>query len=336
MASRDIPDDVEKTYPCLVEHNAVVQCNHHAIYGDGCAVFGHDNVVYGTSCLVIGERNVVAGMGAKYLEGTQTHFRIPTCMVSSRRLPRSWVWDQLEYSTDFGRRFPAFLRELCPPPPGSIREEILMGRFHHENRPRDEVKQMERLERQPHVPEVDRDVMLEQVLRSSMQSECGNLSFLSRGQPVAQRISAMSRASAAAAPSVRIEITTQSQAPSHVQHRAEPTFLHINENRVRSMLFGPPRVAPTPPPLHDPTRTIVWSRQCGLTPLARRLPSEKEEDVPKAFQCSICLVRAKATLCRPCNHSCFCISCVRDVVRDSNQIQCPICRASVDEVLKIY
>lgn len=309
--TRDVSESIEQTYPCLVEHNLVQRCDRHVVFGDGCAIFGDGNVVYGTSCLVVGHGNVIAGIGGKYVEGTATHFRNPTYMVSAQKLTRGWVRAQFLNQTDFARRFAAFWPRLRPMPV---------------------IEEANRVP-QPFVAEADRDLMLEQVLRGHM-GYCSNLSYLSRGRVVPRRISAMPAQSAAPmAPSVRIEITASSSQP----RRSEPTFFHNGENRVRSMLFGEPRAVP-PQPVRDSTRTLVWSAQTGLTALSRRLPDDDDEaDVPKAFQCTICMTRAKDTLCTPCNHSCLCVPCVRDlVVRDANRVQCPLCRAPVETVLKIY
>jgi hypothetical protein len=64
----------------------------------------------------------------------------------------------------------------------------------------------------------------------------------------------------------------------------------------------------------------------------RRLEAEATPDETTSIlgNCSVCLTRTKAFACVPCYHMCVCSVCKERVA------QCPLCRASVGEFVRIF
>lgn len=50
--------------------------------------------------------------------------------------------------------------------------------------------------------------------------------------------------------------------------------------------------------------------------------------------CVICVDASAEAACVPCGHVAGCISCLKEI--KNKKLACPICRASIDQVIKLY
>jgi hypothetical protein len=88
------------------------------------------------------------------------------------------------------------------------------------------------------------------------------------------------------------------------------TASHVDRVRVRRL-----QRAPTP------------SESVSARTSDRIVPTEP---TPSLGNCAVCLTRAKAYACVPCYHLCVCSVCKERVT------ECPLCRASAREVVRIF
>lgn len=127
---------------------------------------------------------------------------------------------------------------------------------------------------------------------------------------------------------------------SFPQHTKQDILAYINLNRNRA-----PEVLPTvQQQLHTSTRTLhrvgqLMITKSNTTNLDQQLDFDKyvcpsdtpSEPVSEQSNCVICLTNAKSIALLPCRHMCICSTC------SSTQLNtCPICRAKVDSMMKIY
>ncbi len=61
-------------------------------------------------------------------------------------------------------------------------------------------------------------------------------------------------------------------------------------------------------------------------------PEEPEETFVGEINCNVCLVRAVATICKPCNHACLCVACARSLPGS----ECPKCKTTMIQMERIY
>lgn len=80
-----------------------------------------------------------------------------------------------------------------------------------------------------------------------------------------------------------------------------------------------------PVPKPEPKITIVLKPE-----------EEKDEDCPETLQCLICMSRRKITVCLPCMHMTYCVTCSIECQSKSKVLSCPTCRAEIKEVKRIY
>ena len=60
---------------------------------------------------------------------------------------------------------------------------------------------------------------------------------------------------------------------------------------------------------------------------------KEDTDIPETEQCTICMRRAKKDKALvPCGHTQYCNKCITGL----KEKECPLCRAKVDMVIKIY
>ena len=54
----------------------------------------------------------------------------------------------------------------------------------------------------------------------------------------------------------------------------------------------------------------------------------------ESSECAVCLVHRKDAVLAPCGHMCACFRCATRLHRQ--QDKCPICRATIEHVVKVY
>ncbi|XP_047317948.1 putative E3 ubiquitin-protein ligase XBAT35 [Impatiens glandulifera] len=64
------------------------------------------------------------------------------------------------------------------------------------------------------------------------------------------------------------------------------------------------------------------------------IDSSKEEVVKEDLSCVICLDAPIEGACVPCGHMAGCISCLKEI--KANKWACPVCRAQIDQVVRLY
>ena len=69
-----------------------------------------------------------------------------------------------------------------------------------------------------------------------------------------------------------------------------------------------------------------------ITETSRCNSEEKEEQ--KSNLCIVCLDSRAEAACIPCGHMAGCLTCLKMIETKSRQ--CPVCRAKIDQVVKIY
>jgi hypothetical protein len=63
-------------------------------------------------------------------------------------------------------------------------------------------------------------------------------------------------------------------------------------------------------------------------------PPRRRPKKPLIPKCSICMEKLVNTILLPCSHICLCQSCAGQVEDSDNS--CPLCRAEIDTVSKVY
>jgi hypothetical protein len=52
------------------------------------------------------------------------------------------------------------------------------------------------------------------------------------------------------------------------------------------------------------------------------------------YECVVCLTERKSHAMVPCGHACACEACASSIMASTRE--CPVCRASVSQALKIF
>ncbi|CAF2153294.1 unnamed protein product [Brassica napus] len=86
-------------------------------------------------------------------------------------------------------------------------------------------------------------------------------------------------------------------------------------------------------PFHYPTIDSTPVDVPSSYPLPASAEGEKKEDGISG-QCSICLDAPSDTVCTPCGHVAGCMSCLTEI--KSKNYGCPVCRAKIDQITKLY
>jgi len=63
---------------------------------------------------------------------------------------------------------------------------------------------------------------------------------------------------------------------------------------------------------------------------------EQEGEYPEELQCIVCYSRKKNTICDPCMHMAYCVTCAISSQTINNILSCPVCRTAVKEIKKVY
>jgi hypothetical protein len=112
--------------------------------------------------------------------------------------------------------------------------------------------------------------------------------------------------------------------PPNKKQKLNPEICSKEEEekkRMQDKLYGKP---------------VEEQKEKGLVRLPE--PIEKEEDdvegIPEQFVCSQCIERLKKTICLPCGHSFFCVSCARDYGKAKSI--CPVCSVEIQEIKRQY
>lgn len=63
---------------------------------------------------------------------------------------------------------------------------------------------------------------------------------------------------------------------------------------------------------------------------------EKDENCSEESLCLICMSRRKITVCLPCMHMIYCVTCSIECQKKSKLLTCPTCRKEIKEVKRIY
>ncbi|CAN6918499.1 unnamed protein product, partial [Brassica oleracea] len=86
-------------------------------------------------------------------------------------------------------------------------------------------------------------------------------------------------------------------------------------------------------PVHYPTIDSTPVDVSSSSPLPPSAEGEKKED-GSAGQCSVCLDALSDAVCVPCGHVAGCTSCLTEI--KSKNLGCPVCRAKIDQIVKVY
>ncbi|KAF8092608.1 hypothetical protein N665_0408s0005 [Sinapis alba] len=104
----------------------------------------------------------------------------------------------------------------------------------------------------------------------------------------------------------------------------------------------------TPQPMNPPmflktTEKIISNDLTPSVPLPRAVTVEAE-DISVHYEskercggsgvCVICVDASLEAACVPCGHVAGCVSCLKEI--KNKKLGCPICRASIDQVIKLY
>ncbi|XP_058101611.1 probable E3 ubiquitin-protein ligase XBOS34 isoform X2 [Magnolia sinica] len=103
-------------------------------------------------------------------------------------------------------------------------------------------------------------------------------------------------------------------------------------------------VIPSAPPIPDnsPDNGPIHYPSIDCSPIDLSMPavevqpvkSEIIEDGDASSLCVICLDAPKEVVCVPCGHVIGCMSCLNDI--KAKKLGCPICRAKIDQIIKIF
>lgn len=65
------------------------------------------------------------------------------------------------------------------------------------------------------------------------------------------------------------------------------------------------------------------------------VPPRRDDDLTPVYGvCVICVDASSEAVCVPCGHVAGCISCLKEI--KNKKIGCPVCRANIDQVIKLY
>jgi len=109
-------------------------------------------------------------------------------------------------------------------------------------------------------------------------------------------------------------------------------ILTFNTNWKFIQPMNPPRFMKTSQATTTTTNVPALSDD-ALTRVAMSLPSPKTANKEDGL-CVICVDAPSEAVCVPCGHVAGCISCLREI--ENKKMGCPVCRANIDQVIKLY
>ncbi|KAJ7534904.1 hypothetical protein O6H91_12G009500 [Diphasiastrum complanatum] len=114
---------------------------------------------------------------------------------------------------------------------------------------------------------------------------------------------------------------------------------HSGSQAISAASDTPPSAPPLPPeygPIHYPSiDTSPVELNCSPADSSKQSPSIKEKSEDKAGGvCVICWDSPAEAICIPCGHLAGCMECLSEI--KSKQWGCPVCRTSIDQVVKVY
>ncbi|KAK4258388.1 hypothetical protein QN277_007843 [Acacia crassicarpa] len=118
--------------------------------------------------------------------------------------------------------------------------------------------------------------------------------------------------------------------------------IHINNNESVSQSSSGLDLIPSAPPIADENPidgpihypSIDSSPVDISSPAAENPPEEEKHAAGSVSSCVICLDAQAEGVCIPCGHVAGCMSCLNEV--KAKKWGCPVCRAKIDQVIKIY
>ncbi|WZZ58667.1 hypothetical protein YC2023_058774 [Brassica napus] len=111
---------------------------------------------------------------------------------------------------------------------------------------------------------------------------------------------------------------------SVILHEHSPSAPPLTDDHIETLEDGP---------VHYPTIDSTPVDVLSSSPLPASAEGEKKEDGSYG-QCSICLDAPSDVVCVPCGHLAGCMSCLIEI--KSNNGRCPVCRAKIDQIIKLY
>ena len=111
---------------------------------------------------------------------------------------------------------------------------------------------------------------------------------------------------------------------SVILHEHSPSAPPLTDDHIETLEDGP---------VHYPTIDSTPVDVPSSSPLPASAEGEKKED-GSSGQCSICLDAPSDAVCAPCGHVAGCMSCLTEI--KSKNYGCPVCRAKIDQIVKLY
>ena len=128
---------------------------------------------------------------------------------------------------------------------------------------------------------------------------------------------------------------------SESSHEAVPAgnaqYVQNNENVSAGHTTSGVDFNPSAPPLDGPIHypSIDLSPVDVSSPVVEKLPSEGGKTADgSGSTCVICLDAPAEAACIPCGHVAGCMSCLNEV--KTKKWGCPVCRAKIDQIIKLY
>lgn len=96
---------------------------------------------------------------------------------------------------------------------------------------------------------------------------------------------------------------------------------------------------PQPQPIRNPLadiRQIKAAEVKDSLKLPDPISDEKDnvDGIPDQFICAVCTERLKKTVCLPCGHSFFCVTCA--IIYGKTKSKCPVCNEKITEIKRQY
>lgn len=141
-----------------------------------------------------------------------------------------------------------------------------------------------------------------------------------------------------------LNLNTSSSLPGNEgglgSHSSQP--IHINDNKLISQSSSGLDLIPSAPPILDenPVDGPVLYPSIDLSPVeisspaVDKPPEEEKNAAGSGSSCVICLDAPAEGACIPCGHVAGCMSCLNEV--KAKKWGCPVCRAKIDQVIRIY
>lgn len=93
---------------------------------------------------------------------------------------------------------------------------------------------------------------------------------------------------------------------------------------------------PVDGPVHYPSIDLSPVNISSSSSAVEKLPEEGQSAGEIGSTCVICLDAPAEGACIPCGHVAGCMSCLNEVVKTKEKMGCPVCRAKIGKVIKIY